>query len=282
MIFKLLRCRQWIKNFFVFAALIFSFSFTDIDKLISTTVAFFLFCFVSSAVYILNDLSDIEKDRVHPEKKNRPLASGKVSPEKAILIMAFLLLFSLIVSLYFNKNITLILAIYFLNNLLYSFYIKKVVILDVMSIAFGFILRVISGGVAIGAALSPWIILCTLFISLFLGFEKRSSEIRFLEEDSTTHRPSLDSYTTYMLEQFTTISSACTLVFYALYTVLVHDDKPFYITNIFVIYGLFRYKYLVSKKNMGGNPTQAVMEDKSIIVTVLLWIISCIIIFSYF
>lgn len=279
---KLLRVKQWIKNFFIFAALIFSFSFTDVDKFLNSLLAFFLFCFVSSSVYILNDISDIEKDKIHPEKKNRPIASGKISVRNAIFVMIFLLLFSFIVSFYFNKSITLILSIYFLNNILYSFYLKKLAILDVMSIALGFILRVVTGAFAINVELSPWIILCTLFISLFLGFEKRSSEMRYLEEDSANHRPSLENYTDYMLEQFITISSSCTLVFYALYTILVHGDKPFYITNIFVIYGMFRYKYLVSKKNKGGNPTETVIEDKPIILTVFLWILSCVIIFLCF
>ncbi|MDO5707976.1 MAG: decaprenyl-phosphate phosphoribosyltransferase [Andreesenia angusta] len=282
MIFKLLRIKQWIKNFFIFGALIFSFNFTNSEKLIDSIIAFFLFCFISSSVYILNDLVDIEKDKLHPKKRNRPLASGMIKPKTAIIIMVVLILISLIGSFAFNKSITMVLILYFINNILYSFWIKNLVILDVMSIAIGFILRVVTGGLAIDVELSPWIILCTLFISLFLGFEKRNAEKRVLEEDSSSHRASLQNYTQDMLDQFITISSTCTLIFYALYTVLVHEDSPFYLTNIFVVYGLFRYKYLVSVRNEGGSPADAVLGDRSIIFTVLLWIISCIIIFMNF
>lgn len=278
---KLLRVKQWIKNFFVFGALIFSFKFTDLNSIVQSTYAFILFCFISSAVYILNDIVDIEKDRAHPKKRFRPIASGKVSIKKALVVMSLLIAISLGFSFYINKYMTLMLIIYFVNNILYSFFTKKMVILDVMSIALGFILRVLTGGIAIGVTLSPWIILCTLFISLFLGFEKRLAEIKTMGSDSTSSRAILEEYTIDMLEQFITISSACTMVFYALYTILVHTNKPMYITNLFVIYGLLRYKYLVSKGE-GESPSDAVLGDTSIMLTVLLWVISCIVILIAF
>lgn len=279
---RLLRVKQWIKNFFVFGALIFSFRFTDANSIFRSVIAFILFCMISSSVYIMNDISDIEKDRAHPRKKFRPIASGEISVGKAKLIMFLLIGITLVSSLLINKYVTLMLVIYFFNNILYSHHIKKIVILDVMSIALGFILRVLTGGIAIGVALSPWIVLCTLFISLFLGFEKRSAEIKAMGAESNTSRASLEHYTVEMLDQFITISSACTIVFYALYTTLVHPDKPMYITNLFVIYGMFRYKYLVSVKGEGESPSDAVMRDISIIAAVALWTVSCILIFILF
>ncbi len=279
---KLLRVKQWIKNFFVFGALIFSFKFTDANSILRSVIAFILFSMISSSVYIMNDISDIDKDRAHPRKRYRPIASGEISIEKARLIMIALIAITIIVSLLVNKYVTIMLALYFINNILYSQFIKNIVILDVMSIALGFILRVLTGGLAIGVALSPWIILCTLFISLFLGFEKRSAEMKIMGPDSRSSRAILEHYNVEMLEQFITISSACTMVFYALYTTLVHPDKPMYITNLFVIYGMFRYKYLVSIKGEGESPSDAVMRDISIITTVILWTISCIIIFKFF
>lgn len=275
---KLLRPRQWIKNFFVFGALIFSSSFTDPHKILLSILAFILFCLTSSSVYILNDIVDLEKDRLHPKKKYRPIASGKVSVKSSIILMVSIILLVIITSFILNKLITLFLALYLINNLLYSFKLKHMILIDVLSISIGFILRVVTGGIAISVKLSPWILMCTLFISLFLGFEKRKAEITVLGNTSGNHRSILDNYSLELLDQLTTISTACTLVFYALYSVLAYENVPMYITNIFVIYGMFRYKYITDMGTEGGSPTEAVLTDKGIIIDVLLWIITSIII----
>ncbi|MDK0616302.1 decaprenyl-phosphate phosphoribosyltransferase [Clostridium perfringens] len=277
-LFKLMRPKQWIKNFFVFGALIFSYSFLDLNKDIYAILAFILFSLVSSSVYIMNDILDVEKDRIHPKKKFRPIASGAISIKKAQLAFFILLAFSMIFAFLINRSLFFILTIYFINNIIYSFKMKNIVILDVISIAFGFILRVIAGGVVIGVSLSGWILLCTFFISLFLGFEKRRNEIIKLEGKANEHRKILEDYSDELLKQFSDITLTCTIVAYAIYTFVAYNTSYMMITNIFVIYGLFRYKYLSMKKGEGGSPTETILADRGIIIDVLLWGIISIII----
>lgn len=278
---KLMRPKQWIKNFFVFGALIFSYSFLNLNKTIAALIAFILFCLISSTVYIMNDILDVEKDRIHPKKRFRPIASGAISIKQAIIALVVLLAISMISSFMINKGLFFILVLYFINNIFYSFKIKNIVILDVISIAVGFILRVIAGGVAIDVSLSGWILLCTFFISLFLGFEKRRNEIIKLEGKANEHRKILDDYSDELLKQFSDITLTCTVISYAMYTFVAYENAYMMITNIFVVYGLFRYKYLSMKKGEGGSPTETVLTDKSIIIDVILWVITSIIILLY-
>lgn len=277
-IIKLMRPKQWIKNFFVFGALIFSCKFLELNNVINTLITFILFSLMSSTVYIMNDIVDVEKDRIHPKKKNRPIASGQVSIKEAILLMVMIFVITLIIAIIVNKILAAILFIYFLNNVIYSFKVKNIVILDVISIAFGFILRVISGGIVIGATLSNWILLCTFSISLFLGFEKRSNELCKLESKANKHRKILDEYSKELLDQFTNISLTCTIITYAMYTFFAYEHSYMIITNIFVVYGLLRYKYITVKNGVGGSPTEAVIGDKSIIIDVLLWVVTSVMI----
>lgn len=181
-----------------------------------------------------------------------------------------------------NIGLFVVILIYFLNNVLYSFKIKHVVIIDVISIAIGFILRVIAGGLAIDVTLSGWILLCTFFISLFLGFEKRRNELIKLEGNANEHRKILDDYSDELLNQISNISITCTLVSYSIYTFIGHPNPYMIFTNIFVVYGVFRYKYLVLKKGEGGSPTEALMKDKSLIVNIILWGIASMIILLFF
>ncbi|EHK2327997.1 decaprenyl-phosphate phosphoribosyltransferase [Clostridium perfringens] len=278
---KLMRPKQWIKNFFVFGALIFSYSFLNLNKTIAALIAFILFCLISSTVYIMNDILDVEKDRVHPKKRFRPIASGAISIKQATIALVVLLAISMISSFMINKGLFFILVLYFINNIFYSFKIKNIVILDVISIAVGFILRVIAGGVAIDVSLSGWILLCTFFISLFLGFEKRRNEIIKLEGKANEHRKILDDYSDELLKQFSDITLTCTVISYAMYTFVAYENAYMMITNIFVVYGLFRYKYLSMKKGQGGSPTETVMTDKSIIIDVILWVITSVVILLY-
>ena len=278
---KLMRPKQWIKNFFVFGALIFSYSFLNLNKTISALTAFIMFCLISSTVYIMNDILDVEKDRVHPKKRFRPIASGAISIKQATIALVVLLAISMLSSFMINKSLFFILVLYFINNIFYSFKIKNIVILDVISIAVGFILRVIAGGVAIDVSLSGWILLCTFFISLFLGFEKRRNEIIKLEGKANEHRKILDDYSDELLKQFSDITLTCTVISYAMYTFVAYENAYMMITNIFVVYGLFRYKYLSMKKGQGGSPTETVMTDKSIIIDVILWVITSVVILLY-
>ncbi|MPQ42581.1 decaprenyl-phosphate phosphoribosyltransferase [Clostridium tarantellae] len=273
-IFKLMRPKQWIKNFFVFGGLLFSYSFFDLNKVITSIIVFILFCFISSTVYIMNDILDVEKDRVHPKKKFRPIASGAVMPREAVIAMIILLVISLGGGFLINKLVFGVLLLYLINNIIYSFKIKHVVILDVISIAIGFLLRILAGGIAIDVSLSSWILLCTFSISLFLGFEKRANELVKLEGKANEHRKILDEYSSELLNDFTNVSMTCTIISYAMYTFMAYDHKYMMITNLFVVYGLFRYKYLIVKKGEGGSPTETVLTDKSIIINVLVWAVT--------
>lgn len=277
-LFKLMRPKQWIKNFFVFGALIFSYSFLNFSKVEYSILAFILFCLISSTVYIMNDILDVDKDRIHPKKRLRPIASGAISIKEAKISLFILLIISMISALMINRSLFFVLVVYFVNNILYSFKIKKIVILDVISIAIGFILRVIAGGVVINVSLSGWILLCTFFISLFLGFEKRRNELIKLEGKANEHRKILDDYSEELLKQFSDITLTCTVISYAMYTFVAYKSSYMMITNIFVVYGLFRYKYLSMKKGEGGSPTETVLTDKSIIIDVILWAITSVVI----
>lgn len=247
-------------------------------SVIKVVLTFLAFCLISSTVYIMNDIIDVEQDRNHPKKKNRPIASGKVTKNKALLQMVLLIIIGFSIALALNKYLVLILGIYLVNNVLYSFKVKHVVLLDVMSIAFGFLMRVIAGGVVLNVHLTVWILLCTLFISLFLGFEKRKNELKSLQEDASKHRKILDNYSIEFLNDLSNIVCACTIIFYALYTFFAYKHQYMTITNLFVIYGMFRYKYLADIKGDAGSPTEAVLSDKAIAIDVLLWVLTTVII----
>ena len=274
---KLARPHQWIKNFFVFGALIFSHEFLNINNVFKVFIAFICFCLISSTVYVMNDIVDVNKDRMHPQKKNRPIASKKVSVNQAKVLFIILLASSFIISFIFNWKLSIIIGLYFLNNIAYSFKLKNIVLLDVISIAVGFLLRIIGGGTIINVTLSSWLLLCTLFISLFLGLEKRKGEISSLKEDSSKHRKILDEYSIEMINDLSNIVCTGTIIFYALYTVLAYKNQYMVITNIFVIYGVFRYKYLSETKGC-GNPTEMILTDKGILGISILWAITCILI----
>lgn len=272
---KLLRPEQWIKNMFVFGAILFSNNFKNLHLLKNNLLTFIAFCFISSAVYIINDIVDLERDREHPVKRKRPMASGRVSILKAVLMAIILAGMSLSIAINLDKYIVIIIILYFLNNIIYTFKIKKIVLLDVFSISIGFILRVISGGVATGVPTSSWIILCTLFLSLFLGFGKRRNEIITLGEGAVKHRENLSQYTEKILDQLINIVLTCTIVFYAIYCILGSSSNEFVWTTIFVIFGVLRYYYLIYSKGQGGNPTELVLKDKQILCCVLLWSFNC-------
>lgn len=277
---KLLRMDQWIKNMFVFGAILFSNNFKNLPLLKNNLLTFIAFCFISSTVYIINDIIDLERDKRHPVKCKRPIASGKVSISKAIIIAIILAAMSLSISISLDKYIFIIILLYFLNNIVYTFKIKRIVLLDVFSIAVGFILRVISGGIATGVDTSSWIILCTLFLALFLGFGKRRNEILTLGEDAIKHRENLSKYTEKMLDQLINIVLTCTIVFYSIYCILGSSSNGFVWTTIFVIFGVLIYYYLIYAKGEGGNPTELVLKDKQILCCVLLWSFNCFIILS--
>lgn len=278
-----MRIQQWIKNLFIFSALIFSGNLFYLTDIYLTVSGFILFSFISSGVYLLNDIVDIEKDKLHPIKSVRPLASGKLSPNIALVVAVLLIVLGISVSYLLQPYFALVLLIYLILNVWYSYQLKTFVILDVMTISAGFVLRVVGGAIIIGVPTSEWLIICTILLSLFLGFSKRRHELLILEQHANTHRPVLQHYSPYFLDQMIGIVTATTVMSYALYTISDETIHKFGTKNLiytvpFVLYGIFRYLYLVHKKEGGGNPTKIMVTDPPLIVNVILWIVIAIII----
>lgn len=282
-----MRPKQWIKNLVLFAPLVFSERLLVLSDLLRTFLAFFLFCLLAGAVYLINDISDRDRDRVHPEKRSRPVASGKLSVGIAAGAAVFLLLVSLIGGIWwFDSLFFLILSLYFVLNLFYSFWLKRIVIVDVMSIAGGFLLRAVAGAVSISVVISPWLILCTILLSLFLGFCKRRQELTGLAELASDHRGILSEYSTRFLDQMISIVTTATLMAYTFYTLSPEvEDKLgtgwLYLTVPFVLYGIFRYLYLVYRLDLGGNPTRALLTDLPLLLAVTLWGLTVILILYF-
>lgn len=278
-IIKLIRLPQWIKNLFVFVPILFSkHLFVNYDFLY-TLYGFFILCFSSSLIYVINDLIDIEADRAHPIKKNRPLASGKVSKSTAFILVAILLITIAATLPLFDLKFAVTVLLFILLNVLYSFFLKHVVILDIFSIAAGFSLRVLAGAFIINVGISSWLILTTMFISLFLGVMKRHSELSLVTENSSgVTRKVLSQYSINFADQISTIAAAGVIICYALYTVadrtiLIFETEHLIYTTPFVVFGIFRYMYLVYLKDEGENTTKIMLSDLPMIITVLLYII---------
>ena len=275
-IFKSLRPGQWVKNILVFAPLVFAQQAFDQHAATRSLAAFALFCLASGAVYLVNDLLDRASDRRHPVKCRRPIASGALSPAAAAVTAAVLATAVLLAAALLDRRVAFVLGIYLLVNLLYSRVLKNLVILDVMTIATGFVLRVVAGGLAVGVALSSWLLLCTSLLALFLGFGKRRHELELLQADASSHRPILLNYSPYFLDQLIAVVTTSTLVSYSLYTMdpSVHQKlgTPYLpLTIPFVLYGIFRYLYLIHQEKEGGDPSQLILGDRPLLVNVLLW-----------
>ncbi|MGC8745320.1 MAG: decaprenyl-phosphate phosphoribosyltransferase [Candidatus Saccharicenans sp.] len=278
-ILKTLRPKQWTKNLFVYAPLVFSVKLFDFRSFIIATQAFFSFCLVSGALYTFNDLCDVEEDRLHPLKKNRPLASGSLKKSTAIATLILAGFTGLLLSLSVNLNFFLIIISYLLIQVLYSSWLKHVVIIDIFAVATGFFLRVIGGALAIQVAISSWLLICTILLALFLSMTKRRHEYFLLMDKAASHRPILKEYSPYLLDQMVAVVTASTLIAYCLYTISEETVAKFGTRNLifttpFVLYGIFRYLYLVHQKNQGGTPEEIVLRDKPLMINIILWIIS--------
>jgi len=277
-----LRPKQWTKNFLLYAALLFSFQFTNIDKILLATFGFIAFSLTASSIYILNDYKDIEADRNHPTKKFRPMASGQLNPKLALTTGVILLTCSLVSSFLINELFFLILVIYFLSNVLYSLFLKHIVIVDILIIAFGFVLRAIGGAIVINVPFTPWFLLCAMLLSLFLAIGKRRHELKLALKQDSSHRKVLDDYSLPFLDQLTSIVSSATIVSYAVFTFTAGSSIHLMWTIPFVVYGIFRYLYLIHVKDEGGAPEKVLFDDKHILVTVILYVASVVIILTFF
>jgi 4-hydroxybenzoate polyprenyltransferase len=282
---KLIRSKQWIKNFFVFAPLLFSKHIFHLEYVIPSLAAFVIFSLSSSAVYILNDIMDAESDRAHPRKKYRPIASGEISQKSAYIFLWILILIIILLLILFHKPLfTVVIILYILTNFIYSFKVKSIVLLDVFFISFGFMLRVLGGAAAIGVMVSSWMILTTIFLSLFLAISKRRGELSqsLNKESIDKQRKVLKEYSVEFADQLNTIAAAGTIISYALYTVsertvMTFGTEKLIYTTPFVIYGIFRYMYLMHQKNLGESPTTIVTKDLPIIICVIGWFLFSII-----
>jgi len=275
-VLRLLRPKQWTKNIFVFAALVFSQHLLDSSYVWTAVRAFFAFSVTASFIYVINDIADRERDRMHPRKRLRPIASGEVSVTAGLVIAFILLAAGVFLITQLDWRFVLCLAAYLGMNLAYSFYLKDLVLIDVFVIAIGFMLRVIGGALAINVARSSWLLLTTMFLSLFLAIAKRRGELVAIgtnEAGEVLHytRKVLQDYSVEFVEQMTTICAAGFVFSYALYTVSDRTVKMFGTENLilttpFVLYGIFRYLYLLHKKNLGESPTDVVLSDIPMIV----------------
>lgn len=288
----MMRPHQWVKNLFIFPALIFSKHLFQPVYLLESLAAFVLFCALSGTVYIFNDLMDAEEDRHHPIKKNRPIAAGRISRQAGWALFAAFSAVTLLLSFLLEFHFGLICSVYFLVNMGYSSYLKRVALVDVLVVSLGFVIRAAAGGIVLAVEVSPWLLVCTMLLALFLVLAKRRHEITLLDERSNMlielslaaedekkaikYRRSLDDYSAYFLDQMIALTTASTLMAYILYT-LSHDaivkfgGTGLVYTTPFVVYGIFRYLYLIHQKKEGGSPTRTLMGDAPLLVNVGLW-----------
>jgi 4-hydroxybenzoate polyprenyltransferase len=283
-----MRPKQWTKNLVLFAPLVFSQNLFKQQPFVKSLTAFAVFCLLSGCVYILNDLIDLEQDKKHPVKSKRPLASGKLNKSHAIIAIIVILFIS------FTTNALFLNALFFITSfcylvlqICYSFYLKHIVIIDVFSIAAGFLLRVIAGAEVIEVNFSTWLLFCTILLALFLALSKRRHEIFLLEDNAIHHRKILFEYSTELLDHMISIVTTATVIVYMLYTVSEDTIAYFGTDNLkyttpFVLYGIFRYLYLIHQKNEGGSPEKVLLNDRPLLCGVILYGLTVCIILYFF
>ena len=271
---RAMRPKQWPKNGFVFAALVFAEKLTILESVTRAILAAFLFCIISGVVYLINDLVDIEKDRRHPTKRFRPLAAGQISPATARYAAVALTGISLPTAFWLSIPFGLVLLLYLVLQIAYSFALKNLVILDVLSVAAGFVLRAVGGAVVINVPISPWLYVCTALFALLISFSRRRHEIILLEGEAGNHRASLNDYSAHLLDHMIAVAASSTIIAYSLYTFLgdnVPDNYSMMLTIPFGLYGVYRYLYLIHIHNQGGTPEEILFKDKPLIINAVLW-----------
>ena len=282
---KTMRPRQWPKNIFIFAALVFDKQLLNAEAFLRTLAGFVLFCLISSSVYIFNDLADVEADRQHPDKKNRPIAAGKLPVSVAWVAGIGLVIVALSLAYLLAPNFAAVLFIYFLLNIAYSKWLKHIPIIDVFVIAAGFVLRVHAGVTLIQVErFSPWLYVVMTLLSLFLGFGKRRAELALLAHGAGSHRKVLEGYTLPLLDQYIMIVSGTTIVAYSLYTFSapnVPKNDSMMLTIPFVVYTIFRYLYLIEVKHAGGAPEEILLSDRPFQIAMILWAVAVLAIFYF-
>ena len=270
-----MRPRQWPKNAFVFVALLFDRKFFDPASVWPTVVAFVLLCLMSGAVYLMNDLADIESDRRHPTKRHRPLPSGRLNPRVAGVAAVVLATISLVAGYFLSRELAVILLLYLLSQIAYTFRLKHVVLIDVLTIAAGFVLRIAAGVAVIDVErFSPWLYIFGGFLALFMALGKRRHELVLLGGEAANHRAILDDYNLDLIDRLQGVVTTSAVVSYSLYTFLAEglpDNHAMMLTIPFVLYGIFRYLYLIHIRNEGGAPEEILLRDRPFQVNLLFY-----------
>lgn len=276
-----LRPKQWIKNFVVFAGIIFSRNILNTSMQLKVWLTFITFCGVAGAGYLINDVLDRKQDRFHPVKKMRPIASNSLKPKIAVLSAIAILALSFAVSLLADYYLSLFLLSYLSLQLLYTGVLKHWVIIDVLAIATGFVIRAAAGAAVIHVAISPWLIVCTLLLALFLGLAKRRAEIVSLEADAAAHRSNLANYNIGLVDQMTGVTASATIVSYSLYSFTAFDSTKMMLTIPFVLYGIFRYLFLIHSQSRGGSPEQVLLTDRPLLINTVLWVVTAVVMLRF-
>ena len=278
-IIRVLRVKQWVKNVFIFLPAFFGLKFFDIDTLVNNGYAFMSFCFLASSIYVLNDILDRESDRRHPKKKDRPIASGKVSVKEAVVMIFVLLVLSFLFTFPIRSTeLYLLLLSYLVLNIFYTFFIKYIEIIDVFSIALGYVIRVLVGGVSGGIEINYWIIVMTFLLSLLLGFAKRRDDVVLMEGSGKEIRKSVNGYTVEFMNSILEIISAVIIALYIMYTVSEQTMERYnsdyvYMTSLFVLLGIFRYLQITISFKKSGSPTDVLYKDRFLQLCILGWIL---------
>ena len=269
---RLARPKQWTKNGFVLAGVVFAQKAFVVSSVASALLAFLAFCALSGAVYAANDVLDVEEDRKHPIKRRRPVASGEVSARSAMVFAAVLVVAGLALGFAVDLGVGLAGVAYLAMQVIYTLVLKHTAILDVMSISTGFVIRALAGVAAVGSPISPWLIVCTALLTLFLGFSKRRHEIASLGDAATIHRKNLRDYSVPLLDEMMNIMISATIIAYVLYTFFEYDNYYMMLSIPFVVYGVFRYMLLVHR-NGGGNPDTLLLADRPLQIALFLWLL---------
>jgi 4-hydroxybenzoate polyprenyltransferase len=275
------RPKQWSKNLLLFFGLIFALKLSDPNLVARAAAGFAVFCLASSGVYLFNDLADVERDRMHPTKKFRPLAAGVISPAQAIALGVILFVVALVAAFSLGLTFGLLTLLYIALTSAYSARLKHVVLVDAFVLAAGFVIRAAAGAVVIGVPISPWLYVCTILASLFLALGKRRSELVLLNAGAGHHRRILDEYSLPLLDQLIVVVTSAMVMAYSLYTFSAENlpiDHSMMLTLPFVLYGLFRYMYLMHQRNGGGSPEEALLGDRPLLASAVLWILSAVVI----
>jgi len=275
---RAMRPKQWFKNVFVFAGLLFDGKFLQVHYLLNSLAAFAIFCLASGAIYLFNDLRDVESDRAHPRKRLRPIASGELPAGVARVTAYALLAACLPLAFLFGASFGWTVAGYVALMILYSLYLKRVVIIDVMTVAAGFVLRVVAGAMVVSVSrFSPWLYVCTTLLALFIALNRRRHELVLLQEQANAHRSVLDDYNLEFIDSATSVVTAMLVVSYSLYTFSAPNlpaNHAMMLTIPFVLYGVFRYLYLIHVRQQGGAPEDLVLGDRPLLLTVALWVLT--------